>query len=325
MRQGSSTLYFLLGDHLGSTAITANSNGALYTEQRYYPWGDTRYNSPTTTPTAYQYTGQRKDATGLYFYNARYYDPYLNRFISPDTIIPDPANPQSLNRYSYVLNNPLKYVDPMGHWWEDPETGALMPGYGPLSMPESWEVGKGTYNDIEPLKVYSCGTLPECHGTERRNARGVGIDGGYADFQDQDQIQRNDFNALLEAVYQDLDRESTIRVHLEFGLMGYFPAAAAGRGQYDTPFWNAGEDDINVCVDGHQCSTRSEVNYFAQGMWGAAAGETLDETLEVANYWNEHQYGHPATTGELYWTKFGWTWYNRRARYEDGTHIQTRQ
>jgi len=46
---------------------------------------------------------------------ARQYDPYLNRFLSPDSIVPNPANPQSLNRYSYVLNNPLKYTDPTGH------------------------------------------------------------------------------------------------------------------------------------------------------------------------------------------------------------------
>jgi len=116
MRQGNpGTVYYLLGDHLGSTAITANSNGTLYTEQRYYPWGDTRYNSPTTTPTAYQFTGQRKDATGLYFYNARYYDPSLGRFIQADTIVPSPANPQTLNRYAYTLNNPVKYTDPSGH------------------------------------------------------------------------------------------------------------------------------------------------------------------------------------------------------------------
>ncbi|MFP4345125.1 MAG: RHS repeat-associated core domain-containing protein, partial [Anaerolineales bacterium] len=47
--------------------------------------------------------------------NARYYDPALGRFISADTIVPDPANPQSLNRYAYVYNNPLKYTDPSGH------------------------------------------------------------------------------------------------------------------------------------------------------------------------------------------------------------------
>jgi len=40
----------------------------------------------------------------------------MGRFITPDTIVPNPANPQSLNRYSYCLNNPLKWVDPSGHF-----------------------------------------------------------------------------------------------------------------------------------------------------------------------------------------------------------------
>jgi RHS repeat-associated protein len=54
------------------------------------------------------------DSSGLYYYNARYYDPSIGRFISPDTVVPSPASPQSLNRYSYCLNNPLKYIDPSG-------------------------------------------------------------------------------------------------------------------------------------------------------------------------------------------------------------------
>ncbi len=48
-------------------------------------------------------------------YNARWYDGKLGRFVSADTIVPGPGNPQSFNRYAYVLNNPLKYVDPSGH------------------------------------------------------------------------------------------------------------------------------------------------------------------------------------------------------------------
>jgi hypothetical protein len=49
------------------------------------------------------------------YYNARYYDSAIGRFTQPDTIIPDQFNPQSLNRYSYVRNNPVRYTDPMGH------------------------------------------------------------------------------------------------------------------------------------------------------------------------------------------------------------------
>jgi len=52
---------------------------------------------------------------GLYDYRARFYDPVLGRFIQPDPIVPEPGNPQALNRYAYVYNNPLRYTDPSGH------------------------------------------------------------------------------------------------------------------------------------------------------------------------------------------------------------------
>jgi YD repeat-containing protein len=75
------TPYCLLNDHLGSTAITVNGEGTTEVgELRYYPYGETRYNSGST-PTSYRFTGQREDATiGLYFYNARYYDPWWAAF-----------------------------------------------------------------------------------------------------------------------------------------------------------------------------------------------------------------------------------------------------
>jgi hypothetical protein len=46
---------------------------------------------------------------------ARYYAGSIGRFVSADTLVPDPADPQSFNRYSYTLNNPVKYIDPSGH------------------------------------------------------------------------------------------------------------------------------------------------------------------------------------------------------------------
>ncbi len=70
----------------------------------------------TITQTDFGYTGQRNNAgIGWMDYNARYYSPSLNHWVQPDTIIPNPGNPQDYNRYSYVRNNPIKYTDPSGH------------------------------------------------------------------------------------------------------------------------------------------------------------------------------------------------------------------
>ena len=69
------TLYFLLTDHLGSTAITTDASGNRVTELRYYPYGAVRYNTGGQI-TTYRFTGQRWDSgTAMYFYGARWYDP----------------------------------------------------------------------------------------------------------------------------------------------------------------------------------------------------------------------------------------------------------
>jgi RHS repeat-associated protein len=87
-------------------------------EARHYPYGEERWHSGTL-PTDYRFTGQRHDdTTGLTIMGARWYDSALGRWISPDTIVPDPGNPQSFSRYSWVRGNPLKFVDPTGHMEE---------------------------------------------------------------------------------------------------------------------------------------------------------------------------------------------------------------
>jgi len=93
--------------------------------QRYYPWGTVRRGPNNALPTDYTFTGQKLDESiKLMYYGSRYYDPALGRLLSPDTIVPEPGNPQALNRYAYVYNNPLRYTDPSGHEGCAPEDQA---------------------------------------------------------------------------------------------------------------------------------------------------------------------------------------------------------
>lgn len=66
----------------------------------------------------HKFTGQEEDdSTRLYYYGARYYDPQVGRFITPDTFVQAPSDPQSFNRYAYCRNNPIKFTDPTGNFW----------------------------------------------------------------------------------------------------------------------------------------------------------------------------------------------------------------
>jgi len=116
MRVGS-TVSYLHSDYLGSASLATDANGAVVANSatRYYPYGGTR-SGGSGLPTDRRFTGQRQEAAlGLYDYGARYYDPLVGRFISADAVVPNPGNPQDLNRYTYGRNNPLTYIDDDGH------------------------------------------------------------------------------------------------------------------------------------------------------------------------------------------------------------------
>ena len=79
-----------------------------------YPCDAARAAFPTLR-TDRTFTGQKEDGTGLLYYNARYYDPALGAFISPDSLVPDPGMVIDYNRFIYARGNPLKYSDPGGY------------------------------------------------------------------------------------------------------------------------------------------------------------------------------------------------------------------
>ncbi|MFA6305523.1 MAG: RHS repeat-associated core domain-containing protein [Candidatus Gracilibacteria bacterium] len=103
-------------DHLSGANIDTDETGAVIEMTDYYPFGEVRIDQTTTAyKNPYKFTGKELDtSSGLYYYGARYYNPTIGRFVSRDPWGGKLDDPQSLNKYSYVRNNPLKYVDPTG-------------------------------------------------------------------------------------------------------------------------------------------------------------------------------------------------------------------
>ena len=140
----TSTLNWIVGDHLGSTNVVADINGNDEMEFRaisrtlYKPWGEVRYQSGTI-PTNYTYTGQYSHTAdfGLMYYNARWYDPSLGRFAQADSIVQRPGNPSDWDRYVYTRNNPINYIDPTGHLTESELKQLLGKDYAKLM--ELWK------------------------------------------------------------------------------------------------------------------------------------------------------------------------------------------
>jgi len=108
-------------DNIGSTRLMTDSSGNILIDQDYLPFGGDlpkveQVEVFNEIGMEYKYTGQNEVVSiGLYYYGARYYDPATGRFITEDTYPGEITVPQSQNLYVYVMNNPLRYIDPTGH------------------------------------------------------------------------------------------------------------------------------------------------------------------------------------------------------------------
>jgi RHS repeat-associated protein len=104
------TLLVMVGDVQGSARVTVDSSGTT-TTNTYTPYGTTRAGSSVTS--AHGWLNQIADPTGLTYLNARYYDPMLGRFLSPDPLM-NVGDPRTLDPYRYADNNPAMFTDPTG-------------------------------------------------------------------------------------------------------------------------------------------------------------------------------------------------------------------
>jgi RHS repeat-associated protein len=114
----NSGTHFHITDWLGSRRVQARPDGASDLVCASLPFGDSlNCTGSGTDSTEHHFTGKERDTeTGLDYFGARYYGSNMGRFMTPDPLLNSghPADPQSWNRYSYTLNNPLRFVDPTG-------------------------------------------------------------------------------------------------------------------------------------------------------------------------------------------------------------------
>ncbi|MCA9943467.1 MAG: hypothetical protein H6656_20230 [Ardenticatenaceae bacterium] len=250
---------------------------------------------------------QRKNRGSIFPELVKSTGSYINRFASADSIVPNPSNPQSFNRYSYVENNPVNFNDPSGHQrcgspWESacqedregrdkksdsPEPTPNYPenGHSPelceRSLPECF--GDTVYlKDFPPEQISDTETLIPF-------------------------IPIEEFEALADKIAEDLYTHDLT-----------WPGFDSGRKAYDTPFYNNNGVEISgreldanqkVCIESLRCSGRSEINYIAQGMWGAAVGEPESVSVLIVRVWKFTEYQNTPSEDTIYWLKYGHDYY----------------
>jgi len=118
--QTNTVTEYFLGDALGSVRQLTNASGVITYAKAYDPYG-TVTSTNGASQSAYGFTGEQQDVSGLTYLRARYYASGMGRFLTRDTWMGDYDRPMSLNRWNYVYSNPVNLSDPSGHdpWWCD--------------------------------------------------------------------------------------------------------------------------------------------------------------------------------------------------------------
>ena len=112
--------YYYTTDQISSTRVVTDDSGNVVYAAMYDPYGGLPHTRANAFDPVWKFSGKEQDAeSGLYYFGARYYDPTLYRFLSPDPVITtDRAifNPRRWNLYGYCLNDPINNMDVNGYW-----------------------------------------------------------------------------------------------------------------------------------------------------------------------------------------------------------------
>ena len=114
----SENWYLYTKDIRESTTSITGADGTAAATYEYDDFGNTTVTRGADLDNEICYTGQIYDrSSGLYYYNARYYDPENARFLTQDTYRGENEQPDTLHLYAYCANNPINYTDPSGHYY----------------------------------------------------------------------------------------------------------------------------------------------------------------------------------------------------------------
>ena len=164
MKREGGAVSWLHKDHLASARLSSFMGSAPVQRHDYGPYGKPVASAASSVLNGKAYINERYDAeTGLQYLHARYYDPHLGRFVSPDTW--DPTLPGvDINRYAYAGNDPVNGSDPSGHWFGIDD--AIATGGGALAG-LAFQAGSDLIGgELSSWKDYAASTLSGAAGGE---------------------------------------------------------------------------------------------------------------------------------------------------------------
>ena len=245
------------------------------------------------------YTGQRQEyEIGLSYYVARWYDSEIGHFLQADSVVPGIENSLAWNRFAYVNYNPMNHNDPTGH------------------CDDGDSLYECLVKTIKKKARYWNGMPGE---------RGYCYEGtAYADcfaggdlliLETNHQIDEEELLELEIAVFGELEslNDNSFSILPRgasslYGVENWDELVAdlwAGRKAFDSPFYSGRESNSIVYYQGIPY-TRNDVNYFAQGMWGARFGNSLEEVINISAEWKSRQYGEELSEGAVFWITKGY-------------------
>lgn len=280
----SNTIYFYGQDMLGTSRTVFTSAGVSCYDADFYPFGGERSYTDTCPPN-YKFTGKERDAeSNLDNFGARYNASQIGRFISPDPLLSSArlTNPQTWNRYTYALNNPLRILDPTGLWDWDASAGGDMSDEDLFAMASSRQnkrrqwAQKALYFRAEFRAARD--SADEAAGSstlsdDQQSAAQTAVD-SYG--------SEGDGNGVLVGIENGhgastiLNDDDTISVKFGSSLTGDFLAATIGHE-------GAHVDQADAWLDGGESSIGNlSHNAREQAAW--AVGSSIAEALGMKSY-----------------------------------------